>query len=82
MVKFSKDDYKLWSRFRESKNNTITRGEFRLVCLLHSQYYKHKYFEPCTCNPKLINKWIKELNIVYNANQYNRKVGKNSCMVF
>lgn len=66
MVKFSKDDYKLWNKFRKSKHSTINRGEFRLVCLLHSQYYKHKYYEPCTCSPKIINKWIKELNVVWN----------------
>jgi hypothetical protein len=66
MVKFNKDDYNIWSRFRKSKNDTITMSEFRMVCKLHAEYYKHKYEEPCTCNPKLINKWISELNIIWN----------------
>ena len=66
MVKFSKDDYKLWNKFRLSKKSTISREEFSMVCKLHATYYNHKYYEPCTCNPKLINKWIKELNVVWN----------------
>jgi hypothetical protein len=32
---------------------------------LHSEYYKHKFYEPCTCSPKTINKWIKELNVIW-----------------
>jgi len=65
MVKFSKDDLKKWEEFRLSKKSTISREEFNMVCKLHATYYNHKYYEPCTCNPKLINKWIKELNIVW-----------------
>jgi hypothetical protein len=64
--KFSKDDYKLWTKFRESTRSTLNNREFRLVCLLHSQYYRHKYHEPCTCSPKTIKQWIKDLNAVYN----------------
>tara|TARA_R100001377_G_C3150659_1_gene96151 strand:+ start:359 stop:568 length:210 start_codon:yes stop_codon:yes gene_type:complete len=65
MVKFNKDDYKLWKEFRISKSNSISKVEFRMVCLLHSQYYKHKYHEPCTCNPKKINRLIEDLNIIW-----------------
>jgi|TARA_R110000803_G_scaffold94285_1_gene161874 hypothetical protein len=65
MVKFNKDDYKTWEAFRISKSDTILRAEYQMVCLLHSQYYNHAYYEPCTCNPKIINKWIKDLNIVW-----------------
>ena len=46
MVKFNKDDYNIWSRFRKSKSDTITMSEFRMVCKLHAEYYKHKYEEP------------------------------------
>ena len=65
MVKFNDYDYKLWKAFRISKSDTILRTEYRMVCLLHSQYYKHKYTEPCVCNPKKIYKWIKDLNIIW-----------------
>ena len=66
MVKFNNEDFKQWEKFRLSKKSTINREEFKLVCQLYSTYYNQKYFEPCTCNPKLINKWIKELNVVWN----------------
>lgn len=65
VIKFSKDDYKLWTKFRKSKHSTISRTEFNLVCKLHSTYYKHKFYQPCTCSPKTIKKWIAELNIVW-----------------
>ena len=65
MVKFNKYDFKDWEQFRLSKKSTISREEFEMVCQLHATYYNHKYYEPCTCNPKLINKWIKELNVVW-----------------
>lgn len=65
MVKFSKYDFKDWEKFRLSEKTTISREEFKMVCKFHATYYNHKYFEPCTCNPKLINKWIKELNIIW-----------------
>jgi len=65
MVKFNDYDYKLWKDFRISKSDTLSPTEFRMVCLIHSQYYQHKYEEPCTCNPKKINKWIKDLNIIW-----------------
>ncbi len=65
MVKFNKYDFKRWEEFRLSKKSTISREEFEMVCQFHSTYYKHPMHHPCTCNPKLINKWIKELNVVW-----------------
>lgn len=64
VTKFNKDDSKLWSEFREN-SDTISRLEYRTICLLHSQYHQHKYKEPCVCNPKKIKKWIKDLNIIW-----------------
>tara|TARA_R110000824_G_scaffold32102_2_gene103831 strand:+ start:39 stop:248 length:210 start_codon:yes stop_codon:yes gene_type:complete len=66
MVKFNNEDFKQWEKFRLSKKSTISREEFKLVCDLHRSYYKHNLPSPCTCSPKLINKWIKELNVVWN----------------
>ena len=65
MVKFNKYDFKDWEKFRLSKKSTISRAEYKMVCDLHSEYYKHKFYEPCTCSPKTINKWIKELNVIW-----------------
>ena len=39
--------------------------EFTLVCKLHAKYYKHSYYKPCTCNPKTVNRWIKDLNLIW-----------------
>jgi hypothetical protein len=65
MVKFEELDKKDWSQFRLGTKQVITNVEYKMVCELHAKYYKHKYNEPCTCNPRRIKQWIKELNIVW-----------------
>ena len=55
MVKFEKEDFKNWEHFRNVKK----------VCQLHAKYYNHKFHKPCTCNPRAIKSWIKELNIIW-----------------
>ena len=72
MVKFSKEDFITWSDFRANPKTTLHPKEYKLICELHSVYYKHRYFEPCTCSPKTIKKWITDLNIIWdNGNQNN-----------
>ena len=46
----------------------ITNKEFELVCKLHAEYHNggHNYYKPCTCNPKTIKQWIKDLNAIWN----------------
>ena len=67
MVKFDKYDYKDWEEFRLGANrDTISPVEFTLVCELHSKYYKHSFYRPCTCDPRTVNKWIKDFNIIWN----------------
>jgi hypothetical protein len=66
MVNFEKLDYKDWEQFRMGSKQHISNKEFELVCQLHAKYHKHKYYKPCTCNPKVINKWIKDLNVIWN----------------
>ena len=75
MVKFNTKDYEKWRTFRVSKRNTLTSGELELVCKLHSTYFKHSYYIPCTCSPKIIKQWITELNNIY-GNTKNSQVGK------
>tara|TARA_R100000935_G_C2740002_1_gene125483 strand:- start:42 stop:254 length:213 start_codon:yes stop_codon:yes gene_type:complete len=65
MVKFEKLDKKDWEKFRLGTKQVITNAEYKMVCQLHSKYYQHKYNEPCTCNPRQIVRWIKDLNIVW-----------------
>ena len=64
MVRFEKEDRIDWKKFRMGKKQHLSAKEFELVCQLHAKYYKHKYHKPCTCNPKKIVQWIKDLNII------------------
>ena len=66
MVNFEELDYKDWELFRQGTKDVISSTEFQLVCNLHSKYYKHSFYKPCTCSPKTINKWINDLNIIWN----------------
>ena len=66
MVKFKQDDYAKWENFRMGTKQHLSAQEFELVCQLHSIYYKHKFYRPCTCSPKTIKQWIKDLNVIWN----------------
>ena len=58
-----------WYNFRNNLSNKIDKHQFELICKLHAKYYKHKYYKPCTCNPKTIKTWIAQLNDVYDKNR-------------
>ena len=62
----SRSDYRDWEAFRNAKTNTITHDEYVLICTLHSDYYEHKMYRPSKCcGQKTLNKWVKELNEIY-----------------
>jgi len=65
MVKFNKEHFKNWEHFRNVKKDTLSDAEYKMICQLHSEYYNHKYYRPCTCSPKTIKSWIKDLNIIW-----------------
>ena len=65
MVKFKKLDYAKWENFRLGTKSYLDANEFELVCKLHAEYYKHNYYKPCTCNPRTIKQWIKDLNVIW-----------------
>jgi len=70
MVTFNQKDNDKWRKFRMGKKSYLSRTEFEMVCDLHSRYHKHKYYLPCTCNPKTIKQWIADLNKIWeNGNQ-------------
>ena len=64
-MKFNKYDRSKWKKFRMGKKSVISRPEFELGCQLHAKYYEHKLHYPCTCNPKEINKYIQDLNKIW-----------------
>jgi len=61
----TREQYFKWKDFRESTSQTLNNDEYELVCLLHSQLYFQSFFKPCTCSPKTIVQWIKDLNIKF-----------------
>tara|TARA_R100000995_G_scaffold84101_2_gene61790 strand:- start:193 stop:393 length:201 start_codon:yes stop_codon:yes gene_type:complete len=63
-----KEDRILWKSFLErEKQHEINREEIELIARLHSELYRHKYNEPCTCSGKIWNQWIAEINKVYES---------------
>ena len=63
-----KEDRILWEAFlNRKKQNEIDRKQIELIARLHSELYKHKYNEACTCNGKIYNQWIAEINKVYES---------------
>ena len=72
MVTFEKKDYETWKQFRMGTKQHLSRGEFEMVCRLHSKYFGHKYYLPCTCSPRIIKQWIADLNKIWdNGNKSN-----------
>ncbi len=65
MVKFERADREDWRKFRLGTKSYINEQEYELVCKLHAKYHKHQYYKPCTCNPKTIKNWIKQLNVIW-----------------
>ena len=62
------EDRILWQAFLNRKRqNEIDRQQIELIARLHSELYKHKYNEPCTCNGSVYRQWIEEINKVYES---------------
>lgn len=58
-----------WELFRLQVTDKLSENQFELLCQLHAKYFNHRYYKPCTCNPKTIVHWIKQLNEIYDANR-------------
>ena len=54
-----------WEVFKAELTNTLTQNQYKLLCRLHSIYYKHKYHEPCSCNPARLLQWIEDIDKIY-----------------
>jgi len=60
------DDQELWIDFKANVTTKLSKEQYRLLCTLHSRYYNHKYYEPCSCKPKTLVMWIKDIDNIYN----------------
>jgi hypothetical protein len=58
-----------WYNFLAKVNHSLNRNQFQLVCELHSKYFKHKFYKPCTCNPKVIKQWISDITKLYDKKE-------------
>lgn len=65
MVKMTKLHYDKWTEFNEGSATTLNKEEQELLARLHSIYFKHSYYLPCTCDPKVYNTWISQLNVIH-----------------
>jgi hypothetical protein len=61
----SKLHYEEWTKFLDSNSNKLNKQEQELLARLHSIYFKHSYYLPCTCSSKTYNNWIQQLNVIY-----------------
>lgn len=61
----SKLHYEEWTKFLDSNSNKLNKQEQELLARLHSIYFKHSYYLPCTCSSKTYNNWIEQLNVIY-----------------
>lgn len=64
-TEMSREDYISWDAFRNNPKNSLTNEELEYISRLHAKYFKHKYFKPCTCNPRTIKNWIADLNKLF-----------------
>mgnify|MGYP001120901742 CR=1 FL=1 len=55
-------EYLLWQDVKSRITSKMNRNDYKILCELHSELFKHKYYEPCTCSPKKIRQWIKEVD--------------------
>ena len=61
-----------WEKFRANPTSQISHEEYKLVAELHAKYFKHSFYLPCKCSPKIINQWIAQINDLYEGNQINK----------
>ena len=55
-----------WQRFKSEVSTKLSQENYKLLCKLHSKYYNHTYYEPCSCRPKTLKQWITQIDKIYN----------------
>ena len=59
------EDYEYWTTFRANNSSKLSKREYQKICEMHALYKKHAFYMPCTCNPKGAQRFIKDLNEIY-----------------
>jgi hypothetical protein len=63
--KLNKKEYDQWTKFKSVKNSQINKQEQELIASIHSKYFFHTFFLPCSCTPRQWNQWISDINTLY-----------------
>ena len=61
----TQEDRDAWVGFKAVVTTKVSQEQYKLLCTLHARYYNHKYHEPCSCRPKEIVMWIKDIDRIY-----------------
>jgi len=59
-------DQEDWVDFKANVTTKLSKEQYRLLCTLHARYLNHPYYEPCSCKPKILVMWIKDIDNIYN----------------
>jgi len=51
--------------YDKQPTSVIIHEDLKVISRLHAKYFNHKEYVPCTCNWKLVKKWINALNELY-----------------
>lgn len=60
------NDKKDWQKFKEQVSTKLSKEQYKLLCKLHAKYFNHTYYEPCSCRPKELKRWIADIDRLHN----------------
>tara|TARA_R100001015_G_C4630632_1_gene192419 strand:- start:722 stop:937 length:216 start_codon:yes stop_codon:yes gene_type:complete len=59
----NKKEYEDFTELRRKKK--LDADAQQIIAYLHSKYFKHSFFKPCSCSGKTWQQWIAQLNDLY-----------------
>tara|TARA_B000000532_G_C18782045_1_gene368740 strand:- start:212 stop:427 length:216 start_codon:yes stop_codon:yes gene_type:complete len=65
------EDIKKWKKFKKNYDGVrLNNTDFEFLCKLHSVYFNHSYYKPCSCNGgKTIKGWAKDIDQLFLKNE-------------
>lgn len=63
MEQMTKNEYETYANVRYNKRlDSIAQD---VIAALHSKYFGHQFFKPCSCSGKTWQQWISQLNDIW-----------------
>tara|TARA_S200000501_G_C20796896_1_gene732191 strand:- start:1065 stop:1262 length:198 start_codon:yes stop_codon:yes gene_type:complete len=59
-------DYEKWAIYKNNYKVQPDQSQIDLIVNLHAKYFNHSVYYPCSCTPKIYNKWIAQIDKLYN----------------